>query len=95
MANFQPGSYHKFGRSSTFRGQKVIIANFPNYSLISTGGTLTIGPTNEYRLDLISLDAYGQTNLGWYIMGFNQLTSIDELIIGTVLSIPKISQILR
>ncbi len=60
----------------------------PNYKiyLVTTG--------TSFRPDLISYEAYGSTTFWWYILQFNHINGVEEIVPNLTLKIPNLRQML-
>ena len=94
MATFSQGSRFKFGRISTFRNEQVVLPEVINYNTIRAISTFVILPQEEFREDLISFRAFGRSDLGWFIMGFNRISDISKLKRNIKLNVPDLTGIL-
>ena len=51
--------------------------------------TIKISIPYVNRPDKIANDVYGQANLAWFVMQYNDILSIDELSLGTSIKLPS------
>jgi hypothetical protein len=88
MANFSKTSRLNKGIKGTYRNNTVVYPRFVDYTTLQSVGSIVLGPDIVYRPDLISLRAYNRSDLGWFIMGFNNIDHIRDLSVGETLNIP-------
>lgn len=88
MANYSRGSRFLGGTFSEFDDEQTVFPPFYDFSNVQSVGSFQISVATEYRPDLISFQVYGQSNLGWYIMLYNQIDHVKDLKEGVTLSIP-------
>jgi hypothetical protein len=63
-------------------------------SSIKTSTPYTVTPDTQYRPDLIAWDKLNQAQLLWWVvLRYNKLGSAMELITGTVIQIPDVTQL--
>ena len=64
---------------------------FTRFNFKKSPDDLTIKISKPYvnRPDKIANDIYGQANLAWFVMQYNDILSIDELIFGSYISLPS------
>lgn len=53
----------------------------------------TIVEENQYRPDKLAYIAYGNENLAWIIMRFNNITDPFDLEVGKIIEIPSLTQV--
>jgi hypothetical protein len=88
MANFSKTSRLNRSIKGTYREKTVVFPRFIDYTLIGSVGTLVIGPDIVNRPDLISQRSYTRSDLGWFIMAYNQIDHVKDLTVGRTINIP-------
>jgi len=90
MADYRSGSRFLNSDYATFRGKNVVFPHRVDFTKVKFPTSLTIISGQEYRPDLLSLEAYGRADLGWYLMSGNKIDDIADLYVGRTLRVPEL-----